>query len=116
MWQGRPGRAAQAARQKRNTVDQQGLALTYALAAKGPDDLFSLVLNAQQGNRNEANRLAEAIDQRPFGYATLMQAIYYCTCGAPFDLEAVPEFASLLSASGLQWPPARPIEFPLKDW
>jgi hypothetical protein len=86
MWQGRPGRAAQAARQKRNTVDQQGLALTYALAAKGPDDLFSLVLNAQQGNRNEANRLAEAIDQRPFGYATLMQAIYYCTCGAPFDL------------------------------
>jgi adenylate cyclase len=83
---------------------------------KGPDDLYSLVLNAQQGNHNEANRLAGLIDQRPFGYMILMQAIYYCACGAPFDLEAVPEFTSLLSDSGLPWPPDRPIDFPLKDW
>jgi len=85
-------------------------------AIKGPDDLYSLVLNAQQGNHNEANRLAGLIDRRPFGYMVLMQAIYYCTCGAPFDLEAAPEFASLLSESGLPWPPGRPIDFPLKDW
>ena len=81
-----------------------------------PDDLFSLVLNAQQGNRNEANRLTGLIDQRPFGYMILLQAIYYCACGAPFDLEAAPEFASLFSKSGLPWPPGRPIDFPLKDW
>jgi adenylate cyclase len=85
-------------------------------ATKGPDDLYSLVLNAQQGNHNEANRLAGLIDQRLFGYMILMQAIYYCACGAPFDLEAVPEFTSLLSESGLPWPPDRPIDFPLKDW
>ena len=85
-------------------------------AIAGPDDLSSLVLSAQQGKHNEANRLAGLIDQRPFGYMTLLQAIYYCACGAPFDLEAAPEFASLFSESGLPWPPDRPINFPLKDW
>jgi TolB-like protein len=82
----------------------------------GPDDVFSVVLNAQQGNRNEANRYAGLIDRRPFGYMSLMQAIYNCTCGAPFDLEAAPEFASMFSESGLPWPPATPIDFPLKNW
>lgn len=86
------------------------------LVASGPDDLFSLVLNAQQGKHNESNRLAGLIDQRPFGYMVLLQAIYYCACGAPFDLEAAPEFAALLAESGLPWPPVRPIDFPLKDW
>jgi hypothetical protein len=46
----------------------------------------------------------------------LMQAIYLCTCGAPFDLEATPVFAQMLARSGLPWPPAKPINFPLKDW
>jgi hypothetical protein len=45
-----------------------------------------------------------------------MQAIYACTCGAPFDLEATPVFAGLLAESGLSWPPVSPIDFPLKDW
>jgi len=85
-------------------------------AMAGPDDLSSLVLSAQQGKHNEANRLAGLIDQRHFGYMTLLQAIYYCACGAPFDLEAAPEFAALLAESGLPWPPGRPIDFPLKDW
>ena len=85
-------------------------------AIAGPDDLSSLVLSAQQGKHNEANRLVGLIDKRPFGYMILLQAIYYCACGAPFDLEAAPEFASLFSESGLPWPPDRPIDFPLKDW
>jgi len=84
-------------------------------ATTGPDDLYSLVLHAQQGNRNEANRLASLIDQRPFGYIVLMQAIYYCLCGAPFDLEAAPIFSSMLNQSGWSWPPVKPIDFPLKD-
>jgi adenylate cyclase len=166
LWLGQPELAAQTARERLSTFNQQRLAPTYVLAlamsgekdqaqqfvrteisseqerfraktmlaaingeaaaakdwleqytaTKGPDDLYSLVLNAQQGNHNEANRLAGLIDQRPFGYMILMQAIYYCACGAPFDLEAVPEFTSLLSESGLPWPPDRPIDFPLKDW
>jgi len=82
----------------------------------GPDDLFSLVTSAQQGQRNEANRLASQIDRRPFGYITLLQTVYNCTCGAPFDLESTPVFSAMISESGLPWPPEKPIEFPLKDW
>jgi hypothetical protein len=73
-------------------------------------------LNAQRGNLNEANRLAGIIDRRPFGHMILMQAIYHCTCGKPFELAAAPVFASLFSQSGLPWPPLSPIDFPLKDW
>ena len=86
------------------------------LAKYGPDDFISLMLEAARGKRNEANRLASLIDRRPYGHMTLMQAIYLCTCGAPFDLEATPVFAQMLAGSGLPWPPAKPINFPLKDW
>jgi hypothetical protein len=86
------------------------------LEAYGPDDLYSLVFAAQQGKRNEANRLAGLIDRRSFGYMILMQAIYSCFCGAPFDLDATPVFASMLAESGLPWPPVEPTNFPLKDW
>jgi len=89
---------------------------TEYLQTFGPDDLFSLISAAQQGGRNESNRLAGLIDRRPFGYVTLLQAIYGCTCGAPFDLSATPVFASMLSDSGLPWPPLNPVAFPLKDW
>ncbi|MCH5377901.1 MAG: hypothetical protein JJ992_28425, partial [Planctomycetes bacterium] len=82
----------------------------------GPNDFLSLVMEASRGNQSEANRLATLIDSRPFGYMSLMQAIYMCVCGAPFDLEAAPDFASRLSASGLPWPPAKPLDYPLKDW
>ena len=82
----------------------------------GPNDLETLVLEATQGNRNEANRLAALIDSRPFGHVVLMQAIHSCFCGAPFDLEATPAFAAKLSGSGLDWPPGKPFELPLKDW
>lgn len=86
------------------------------LSKHGPNDYLSLVLEASRGNRNEANRLAALIDGRPLGYMSLLQTIYWCTCGAPFDLEATPVFASMLSNSGLPWPPAEPLNFPLKDW
>jgi len=86
------------------------------LGRYGPNDRESLVLEAVRGNRGEANRLAAAIDSRPFGHVVLLQAIYDCLCGAPFDLEAAPVFASMLAASGLEWPPAEPYDLPLKDW
>jgi adenylate cyclase len=86
------------------------------LGPYGPDDYMALIMEARRGRRNEANRLAGLIDRRPFGYMTLMLAIYQCTCGAPFDLEAAPVFASMLAESGLPWPPAKPINFPLKNW
>jgi len=46
----------------------------------------------------------------------LLQAIYFCLCGAPFDLESTPAFAALLAESSLVWPPAKPYPLPLKDW
>ncbi len=86
------------------------------LQMHGSDDQTSLVMEAAMGNRTEANRLAGLIDRRSFGYLSLMQAIYSCMCGAPFDLTATPVFAEKLSESGLPWPPLSPINFPLKDW
>jgi len=86
------------------------------LGKHGPNDYISLVMEAARGNLNEANRLAGLIDSRPFGYMSLMQTIYWCTCGAPFDLEATPVFSSMLAGSGLPWPPVKPLNFPLKDW
>jgi len=37
-------------------------------------------------------------------------------CGKPFDLEATPNFARLIDDADLPWPPASPIEWPLKNW
>jgi TolB-like protein len=86
------------------------------LGKYGANDRETLILEAVRGNRNEANRLAGAIDGRPFGHVVLLDAIHDCFCGAPFDLEAAPVFASMLAESGLTWPPASPYELPLKDW
>ena len=86
------------------------------LAKYGPDDKQALMLEAARGNRAEANRLAARIDTRPFGHVVLLQIVYDCLCGAPFDLDATPTFAALLGDSGLAWPPAKPFDFPLKDW
>jgi TolB-like protein len=82
----------------------------------GPNDQASLVMEALRGNRGETNRLASLIDTRPFGHVALLQAIYFCLCGAPFDLESTPAFAALLAESSLVWPPAKPYPLPLKDW
>jgi len=82
----------------------------------GPDERVVLELEAARGDRIEANRVAALIDARPFGYVVLLEAIYSCLCGAPFDLESTPAFAALLEDSGLQWPPRAPYELPLKDW
>jgi len=82
----------------------------------GPQDELAMMLEAMQGNRNEANRLASQIDGRPFGYIPLMQMIYSCACGAPFDLDATPVFASMFEVSGFAWPPVKAINFPLKEW
>jgi TolB-like protein len=86
------------------------------LVGSGPNDLGSLVLEALRGNRGEANRLASLIDARPFGHVALLQAIYFCLCGAPFDLAATPNFAALLEESSLSWPPVKPYPLPLKGW
>ncbi len=68
------------------------------------------------GDRAAANWVAAKTDARPFGYLVLAQAILTCYCGAPFDLEATPNFARMIEESDLAWPPTTPIKWPLKTW
>jgi hypothetical protein len=93
----------------------EALSADYFLK-NGPNDRDGLIFQASRGKRNEANRMAAQIDARPFGHLVLLQAIYACLCGAPFDLEAAPRFAEMMKGSGLAWPPLKPYKFPLKDW
>ena len=71
---------------------------------------------ATAGDRDAANRRAAEVDAHPFGYLRLMLVPGSCYCGAPWDLEVTPNFAKLLEDAELPWPPASPINWPLKDW
>ena len=75
-----------------------------------------IVLLAVAGERDLVNKLVAEIDARPFGFLQLIQLPLVCACGAPFDLENTPNFAKLIEDASLSWPPASPIEWPLKDW
>ncbi len=68
------------------------------------------------GDRDEANRLAAVRDTYPLGFLTLLDTVGICRCGAPFDLEATPNFARLIEEANLPWPPPSPIDWPLKNW
>ena len=67
---------------------------------------------ALSGNRAEANRQAAAIDARPAGPFLLAVLTADCLCGAPFDLDATPNFKARLAESGLHWPPPQTIQYP----
>jgi hypothetical protein len=82
------------------------------LALKGLDEGAVLELLAFLHRREEANALAAAMDQRPGGHIAVTGAILGCLCGAPFDIEATPNFKSLIEQGGLQWPPSAPISLP----
>jgi len=85
--------------------------------AENPDDYYwGTIAAAWGGKREEANRFAALIDQHYFGPVPLTQIVQWCGCGAPFDLEATPNFAAKVEESGLPWPPQPTMDFPLKDW
>lgn len=64
------------------------------------------------GDRAEANRHAALLDARPAGGLLLATATGYCGCGAPFDLDATPNFRARLAESGLPWPPPVAVKYP----
>jgi TolB-like protein len=76
----------------------------------------SVMAFAVTGQRQRANELAAEIDATPYGYLNLSFAVHTCLCGAPFDLEATPNYARRIEDAGFSWPPPSPINFPLKDW
>ena len=67
---------------------------------------------ALEGNRAEANKQAAILDARPAGGLVLAVSSSICLCGAPFDLEATPNFKKRLAESGLPWPPKAAIKYP----
>ncbi len=64
------------------------------------------------GNRVEANRQAAALDAKPAGGLLLAYLVSECQCGAPFDLDATPNFKARLAESGLHWPPPQTVKYP----
>ncbi len=74
-----------------------------------------LIVNALIGNREGANAAAALIDARPTRGLPLMLAVVGCKCGAPFDIEATPNFQAQMEAAGFPWPPLYGLEFALKD-
>ena len=79
-------------------------------------DFDRLLVQAMLGEREKANEIAARVDQRARMPMSLMLATLWCQCGAPFDLEVTPNFATKLQEGDLPWPPPSPIRFPLKHW
>jgi hypothetical protein len=56
------------------------------------------------------------MDSRFAGPFILAETVKGCFCGAPFDLEATPNFKQRVEEAGFNWPPVSPIKYPAKDW
>ncbi len=117
-------------------IDSVDLSVAFkalVAAARGDQDLFDelfeefkvvnttghewiIIVGAWGGHREEVNAAAALIDQHHLGSMTLSQLSQWCACGAPFDLEATPNFAAKLKESGLSWPAPPVMDYPLKGW
>jgi len=80
------------------------------------NDMAMLTVAAALGDRDVANEHAARIDARVGGNLALSDAIKSCVCGAPFDLEATPNFKARIEEAGFDWPPPTITRFPAKDW
>ncbi len=81
-------------------------------AVDGVAAFNKLTLYAITGDRQTANTVAGELDEFPAGPMILAAIVKYCTCGAPFDLEATPNFKARLDEARIPWPPFAPVEFP----
>jgi TolB-like protein len=77
---------------------------------------FSLRLAAIVGDPERANEFAARIDPHPGSAISLSLAVSNCFCGAPFDLEATPNYKARIEEAGFPWPPPKPIDYPTKTW
>jgi len=80
------------------------------------DDRSSLVVAAVVGDRERANELAAQIDAYPGSAVAFSAPVMYCYCGAPFDLEATPNYKACIEEAGFPWPPPKRIDYPTKTW
>jgi hypothetical protein len=86
-------------------------------ANPGSSDATSLRLVAALGDRALANEIASRIDAHPGSALVICSAVVLsCQCGAPFDLDAAPNFKSRIEEAGFPWPPTKRIDYPAKNW
>jgi TolB-like protein len=111
----RAGFAAMVLAAEGRRADAQVAAATFRAGGVAAP-LVDQALEAWLGERERANAIAARIDAFPSGAASVLTMVRLCVCGAPFDLEATPNFARQLAESGLQWPPPTVLDLPLKDW
>ncbi len=97
-------------------VDAARAAMQTWKAENGRNLRNEIEINAAIGDRDAANRLAAELDARPGGTMILLMTTIYCSCGAPFDLEATPNFRERIRESGIAWPLETLIRYPAKDW
>jgi hypothetical protein len=80
------------------------------------DDWSSLWVAAVVGNRERANEIAARIDGYPGSAVVFSGTVVNCFCGAPFDLEATPNYKARIEEAGFPWPPPKRIDYPTKTW
>jgi tetratricopeptide (TPR) repeat protein len=97
-------------------IDGARAAMEKWQAQYGRSLLGEIEIHAAMGDREQANKLAAEMDARPGGPMTLLLIANTCSCGAPFDLEATPNFRNRIEESGTAWPPRTLIDYPAKDW
>jgi TolB-like protein/tetratricopeptide (TPR) repeat protein len=98
--------------------DAERVATELDMLIRHRGEASGVVLNflPRSGDREAANRIAAEFDAKPYGYISLMSVPSFCMCGAPWDIEVTPNFKRRIEDAGFAWPPASPIEWPLKDW
>lgn len=84
--------------------------------ATGAPKFWTLNAAAWGGRRETANELAAVIDAHEFGPVVLAQIAVWCSCGAPWDLDATPNFSDKIREGNLAWPPPPAMSWPLKTW
>jgi TolB-like protein len=97
-------------------IDAARAAMEAWRAENGRNLRNEIEIYAAIGDRDAANRVAAEFDAKPGGPVMLLIATIYCSCGAPFDLEATPNFRERIRESGLEWPLQTFIRYPAKDW
>ncbi|MGI9232778.1 MAG: hypothetical protein ACR2RD_04030 [Woeseiaceae bacterium] len=80
------------------------------------DDRSSIIVAAVIGDRERANEAAARIDAIPGGAIVISHAVFSCFCGAPFDLDATPNYKARVEEAGFPWPPPTRIDYPAKTW
>jgi len=99
-------------------LPDSAVTLVIALLVIGfiPALIFAWAYEMTPDGIKRENAYSSILDARFAGPFILAETVKGCFCGAPFDLEATPNFKKRIEEAGFNWPPHSPIKFPAKDW